>query len=131
GGRWYIGGQAIRTDWEPKPAAPLTISGTTPAASSGSTARPPRITRLRMPLRVRTPRVTVRVAGRAMGSSRIRYVRFQVGPSRYTAWLPTRSSYTLRLPSGTSARYRVRVQLRNAAGQNSRIAQRYVRCACE
>ncbi|MCW2961247.1 MAG: hypothetical protein JWM90_1634 [Thermoleophilia bacterium] len=127
GGRWHVGGSAIRTDWEAKPASPLTLTASTPSAPA--TVRPPRITSLWMPLRVRTPRVTVSIRGAAVGASRIKYARIQVGAGRWSRWTPIRSSYTVRLRSA-NATTRVRVQLRNAAGQNSLIAQRYVRCVC-
>ncbi|MCZ4496748.1 MAG: hypothetical protein JWM25_1331 [Thermoleophilia bacterium] len=127
GGRWYVGGAAIRTDWEAKPASPITLTASTPAAPA--VVRPPRITSLWMPLRVRTPRVTVSVRGSAVGASRIKYARIQVGAGRWSRWTPIRLSYTVRLRAA-NATTRVRVQLRNAAGQNSALAQRYVRCVC-
>lgn len=127
GGRWHVGGSAIRTDWEARPATAVTLTASTPAAPAN--VRPPRITSLWMPLRVRTPRVTVSIRGAAVGVSRIKYARIQVGAGRWSRWTAIRPSYTVRLRAAT-ATTRVRVQLRNAAGQNSALAQRYVRCVC-
>jgi hypothetical protein len=127
GGRWYVGGSAIRTDWEAKPATAVTLTASTPAAPV--TVRPPRITNLWMPLRVRTPRVTVSIRGSAVGASRIKYARIQVGAGRWSRWTAIRSSYPVRLRAA-NATTRVRVQLRNGAGQNSLVAQRFVRCVC-
>jgi hypothetical protein len=141
-GRWFVGGVALRTDWEPAttttatPAAPGTTATTGGTAPGGTTApgnappasARPRITKLTMPLRSNTRRVAVRVSGRGVGS-KITSVRFRVGAASWTRWMRVSSSYRLTLPART-ATWTVSAQLRDARSVTSLPASRRVRCTC-
>ncbi|MBC7462493.1 MAG: hypothetical protein H7287_14140 [Thermoleophilia bacterium] len=119
-GRWYIGGAALRTDWEPAAAT------TAPPATNPSAK--PRIVKLTMPARTSRRRVPVQVSGRGVGP-KITSIRFRVGAARWSTWQRVAASYRLTLPA-RNARWTVGVQLRDAGGAMSAVVSRAVRCSC-
>jgi hypothetical protein len=123
-GRWYVGGVALRTDWEP-------VATTTPPPATSPTpigTRRPRIVKLTMPTRTSARRIAIKVAGRGAGP-KITSIRFRIGAAKYTRWMRVSSSYRLTLPART-ATWSVSAQLRDANGALSLPASHRVRCTC-
>jgi hypothetical protein len=127
GGRWYVGATRTRTQEEAAPAVAPSIAadGVPGAAPAGR----PRIVRVRMPVRSSSRLVPLRVSGRSAGGIRITHLRVRIDAQRWSGWVRTRSSYTLRLPRGTRTRA-VRIQVRDASGRTSAVALRRIRCTC-
>ncbi|MCW2950153.1 MAG: hypothetical protein JWN41_1166 [Thermoleophilia bacterium] len=129
-GRWYVGGTALRTDWEPAAGA-TAPTATGPAASTNpapAVVQRPRVVRIVMPLRTSNRHVTMRVSGRA-GAAKITSIRFKIGATRYGAWMHVTSRYRMTLPART-ATWAVAAQLRDARGAVSRPVVRRIRCNC-
>ncbi|MCW2924160.1 MAG: hypothetical protein JWM98_1564 [Thermoleophilia bacterium] len=127
GGRWWVGGVATRTNWEPAPASPPTLVASTAAAQPE--ASPPRVVGITLPFVTAKRLVTLRVRGRAGNGGRISLVRVRIDGRSWGRWIRVRASYSLTLPRGT-ATHAVRVQLRDTAGRASAVAVRRIRCTC-
>lgn len=125
GGRWYVGGRGIRTDWEPDPGTPTVDIASLPLVVART---PPRIARVALP--ASSPRRVVRMSlGLRRGSAPITRVRVSIGARAFGRWIPLAPRYSLELPA-VNGRVRVRVQVRGADGATSAIAARAVSCSC-
>lgn len=119
-GRWFVGGTALRTDWEP-----VAYSTTNPATNPNLR---PRIVKIAMALRTTSRVVPFKVTGRGVGP-KITSIRFRVGIASYSRWMRVAPTYRLTLPA-RNALWTVRVQLRDAHGAVSAPVARKVRCVC-
>lgn len=120
GGRWFVGSQGLRTDWEARGATGVIVA---------SDARPPTITRIQLPLRTTRRVVPLRVHASSPTGIAITHVRVRIDGGRYGRWVRVAARYSVRLPAGRATRL-VRIQARDALGSVSIPASRRVTCRC-
>lgn len=120
GGRWFVGGRGLRTDWE---------AGGATGIIAASDARPPSITRIQLPLRTVKRVVPLRVHASSPTGTAITHVRVRIGAGKYGRWVRVAARYSVRLPAGRATRL-VRIQVRDAIGSVSSPAARKITCLC-